>query len=217
LAYFEVENANSNAFINTYKQGQLTTSRNYFPAIGRSEFEANIFKVFQMYDRFELALGGGIRNINKYIYGKNNLNGAYQEYYFTYGPQISFQSSWNFYKTFYLQLHGDLFYTRGTRFSDNLVIRPDLIRKSINNSSWNLIYRGYEIDFSLKHKINDELSIYLGYNFIESFYSPYKNNSLNLDWSLNDQNISSIEINQNLLKGNFETLKGVYLAFKINL
>ena len=218
-SYYEIEIVNSNTVELTTYPDSFSLTRRYFPALIRSEAEINAIKFFEPESGLKLGIGGGGKNINKYIYGKYNLSGAYQEYYLTYGPQLSLRLEWNFLNNLFLTGMVDAFYTQGNRFSDNLLIDTNQLRVEGSIAGKKGLYRGVESDMALYFRFFEKFKIGVGYNRIDSFFSPLNNHSIIyiLPDPLNNQNPETIQISQGIQNGAKETLHGLYavLVFAI--
>jgi outer membrane protein (TIGR04327 family) len=215
-SYFEIESVNPNTIQWKTDAKESTLQRIYFPALGRSEFELNAYKIIEVCNSCKLGLGGGIKNINKYIYGQNIGSGAFQEYYFTYGPQLSLRLEWNVFSKFFINLGLDGFYSQGTRFSDNLKTKSDQIQMTLASAGTRGMYRGYESDLSIQYRIFESIKFGFGYNRIDSFFSYLNNESYLLTFYDSSRTQESFLISQNIRNGNFDSLRGFYLITSIS-
>ncbi|MBM9500396.1 hypothetical protein JWG44_09075 [Leptospira sp. 201903071] len=221
ISAYEVELANANMNVTRTVSGDFQVRRQYLNPMMRSESEFNYYKILNLTPDWKLFAGMGIRNINKYKYGYFLREGAYQEYFYTYGPQIVLNTEYKLWKEISVHMSFDLFYTQGNRFYKEQTLFPDSITVSNGNAGVKGIYRGYEIDFSLSYKLLEAVKFFAGYNYIYSYFSYY-------GFKLTDFNLvnSSIDpfrtttgnpplISQPIRSGNHEILQGFYLGVSV--
>ncbi|GBF37047.1 LA_2444/LA_4059 family outer membrane protein [Leptospira johnsonii] len=213
ISYYEIELVNPNSNVIRSNSMGSSAERFYYSPLARSEFEANFYKIISPIRNWNLYLGGGLRNINKYTYGKYMLDGAFQEYFYTYGPQISIQSSYQFAENFSANISLDLFYTEGTRFFRTPVISPDTLVFTNGSAGTKGIYRGYESEISLQYKFHENMRFHLGYNQIFSYFSYLHFDQLDLNYNISSS--SSISISNGSRSGNYEILRGFFLGFSV--
>ncbi|TGK03278.1 hypothetical protein EHO58_12670 [Leptospira selangorensis] len=213
ISYYEVELVNPNSNVIRSNSSGLSAERFYYSPLARSEFEANFYKIISPAQNWNLYLGGGLRNINKYTYGKYMLDGAFQEYFYTYGPQVSIQSSYQFMENFTANLSLDVFYTEGTRFFKTPMISTDTLVFTNGSAGTRGIFRGYESEISLQYKFHENMRFHLGYNQIYSYFSYLHFDQLNLYYNISSP--SSISISNGSRSGNYEILRGFFLGFSV--
>ncbi|TGM96146.1 LA_2444/LA_4059 family outer membrane protein [Leptospira dzoumogneensis] len=213
ISYYEVELVNPNSNVIRSDSNGLSAERLYYSPLARSEFETNFYKIISPVQNWNLYLGGGLRNINKYTYGKYMLDGAFQEYFYTYGPQISVQSSYRFMENFTANLSLDLFYTEGTRFFKTPMISTDTLVFTNGSAGTRGIFRGYESEISLQYKFHENMRFHLGYNQIYSYFSYLHFDQLDLSYNISSP--SSISISNGSRSGNYEILRGFFLGFSV--
>ena len=217
-SFYEIEIVNSNTYQLKHSPSSSTLSRKYFPALTRSEAEIGAFYIFTPLSGLQLGIGGGGKNINKYTYGKNNLSGAFQEYYLTYGPQLGLRLEWKFLSNLSLSVMLDAFYTQGNRFSDNVLLDNDHLQIAGSIAGKKGLYRGVESDIALYYRFFGKFRIGIGYNRIDSYFSPLHNNSILYTFPdpLRNRNPAEIKIRRGIQNGNFETLKGFYAVASVS-
>lgn len=211
--YYEVELVNPNSNVIRTDVRGISAERFYYAPVARSEFEINGYKILSVTKDWNLYLGGGIRNINKYTYGYYLLDGAFQEYFYTYGPQASFQSRYRFYENITFAFGLDGFYTEGTRFFRNPIFSPSSITLTNGSAGTRGIYRGFEAEVSLQYQFHENMKFQIGYNQISSYFSYLHFDQINakLDFS----NPSIWTISNASKSGNYEILKGFFLGFSV--
>lgn len=215
ISVYEIELANANT---NFTQAGDQVRRHYFNPMLRSEAEFNFYKILNWDEDWKVFAGAGIRNINKYKYGYFLKEGSYQEYFYTYGPQIVLNTEYKLWKEISIHLGLDFFYTEGNRFYKDRMIMPDSIVVSNGNAGVKGIYRGYEIDFSLSYKIFETVKFYAGYNYIYSYFSYLGFNQI--DFTLGNVQISPIQTQTNnvpfmirpIRSGNHDILQGFYFG-----
>ncbi|EMJ94115.1 outer membrane protein, TIGR04327 family [Leptospira alstonii serovar Pingchang str. 80-412] len=219
ISAYEIELANANT--NFTRSGDQVR-RHYFNPMLRSEAEFNFYKILIWNEDWKVFAGAGIRNINKYKYGYFLKEGSYQEYFYTYGPQIVLNTEYKLWKEISVHLGLDLFYTEGNRFYKDRTITPDAIVVSNGNAGVKGIYRGYEVDLSLSYKIFDTVKLYVGYNYIYSYFSYY--GFRQTDFNLGNPQISPFQtqvdnspsLSHSIRSGNHDILQGLYLGIGVN-
>ncbi|TGL64312.1 LA_2444/LA_4059 family outer membrane protein [Leptospira sarikeiensis] len=213
ISYYEVELVNPNSNVLKSNSGILSAERHYYSPLARSEFEANIYKIINPTENWSLFLGGGIRNINKYTYGNYVKDGAFSEYFYTYGPQISLQSSYLFTENFSLNLSLDLFYTEGTRFLKTPLLTPDTLLITNGSAGTRGIYRGTESEISFQYQFHSNMKFHAGYNQIYSYFSYLHYDQLDL--TCQTQAPGAFTITNGSRSGNYEILRGFFLGFSV--
>ncbi|PJZ76887.1 LA_2444/LA_4059 family outer membrane protein [Leptospira neocaledonica] len=213
ISYYEVELVNPNSNVIRSNSTGLSAERFYYSPLARSEFETNFYKIISLIQNWNLYLGGGLRNINKYTYGKYMLDGAFQEYFYTYGPQVSLQSSYQFAENFSANISLDVFYTEGTRFFKTPIISPDTLVFTNGSAGTRGIFRGFESEISLQYKFHENMRFHLGYNQISSYFSYLHFDQWNLHYNFSSP--SSISISNGSRSGNYEILRGFFLGFSV--
>jgi len=222
ISYFEMEIVNPNVLVLRTNENQISFNREYLTPVTRSELEANAYRKFYLAEDWNLYLGGGIRNINKYKYGTYLGEGAFQEYFFTYGPQVSIKSEYSVTERMKVSIGFDGFYTQGNRFLKDPILNSQTFTFPVNIAGTEGIYRGYELDVSLSYRFFENFKFYIGYNQIESKFSYLNFHQINVTylnsgWNGNDSTFSGIpSFSQPTQTGNFETLKGIYLGGSVN-
>ena len=216
IAYYEIEIINSNSAELTTRPGATALTRKYFPAVTRSEAEINLFKIFQPYNSLKLGFGGGGKNINKYIYGNNIPQGAFQVYHLTYGPQLGMRLDWNFSGHFSLAAMLDAFYTQGSRYSDNVILQQNRLEYSVMTAGRQGIYRGMEVDLAFFYRFLEKYRIGVGYNTIGSWFSPLHNDTYLFTLTSTPNQNPDIKIRPDIQNGNFEKLQGVYTVLSVS-
>ncbi len=222
ISYFEMETVNPNAMVVSSKQSVLNADRHYFSPNARSEAEANVYKIFMLNEGWSLSLGGGIRNINRYIYGNYLSQGAFQEYFFTYGPQISLKTSYEIMDRLQMHFGLDVFYTQGNRFVRNTSVGQESLTFAHFTAGAQGVYRGYEADISLSYRFHENMKFHWGYNWIESQFSYLNLRQIDTEFTgrgnvfENSNQIALTRIRIPVRSGNFETLKGMYFAVSIH-
>ncbi|TGK34909.1 hypothetical protein EHQ12_06145 [Leptospira gomenensis] len=228
ISAYEIELANANTIVTQSGTAGYETRRQYFNPMIRSEAEFNLFRIVEATESWKLFFGLGIRNINKYKYGYFLREGAYQEYFYTYGPQAVFRGDYRISERFFLSFALDLFYTQGNRFYKPTTTTFDSIVVSSGSSGVRGIYRGSEIDVSVAYQISEALKFYLGYSYIDSYFSYYGFNQTDLSFGNSQNSPFQTETNEvsridNILRishpirsGNFDRLHGLYLGLSVN-
>lgn len=228
ISAYEIELANPNTIVTQAGSSGLETRRQYFNPMIRSEAELNLFKIFDLHDDWKIFTGFGIRNINKYKYGYFLREGAYEEYFYTYGPQFVFRTDYRIWEKFFVSFGLDLFYTEGNRFYKPKTLSFDSVTVSSGAAGVRGIYRGYEIDFSFAYQISEAIKFYLGYSYIGSYFSYYGFNQTDLNFG-NSQNspfqtgtndISSswntLQISHPIRSAHPDILQGIYLGLSVS-
>ncbi|WP_081099210.1 LA_2444/LA_4059 family outer membrane protein [Leptospira weilii] len=221
LSAYEIELANPNAIVTKAGGGGIEIQRHYFNPMIRSEAEFNYYKILNLSENWDLFVGVGIRNINKYKYGYFLQEGAYQEYFYTYGPQFVFRTDYRFMENFSLSFAADLFYTEGNRFYKPKTVSLDSVTISNGTVGVRGIYRGYELDLSLGYKIFETVKLYVGYNYIYSYFSYLGFNQT--DFVLGNSQVSPIQmhindvpfITRSIRSGNHDILQGFYFGVSV--
>lgn len=222
LSYFEIEIVNANTLLYRQTAQGPNISRYYLSPMARSEFEFNAYKTFTPTRDWNLYLGGGLRNINRYLYGNYLGQGTFKEYFFTYGPQASVQSIYQLTGDFAFHLTMDVFYTQGTRFFKQPNLMEDRFQYSLSTASTGGIFRGYEFDGSLSYSFHPHMKFFIGYNMIVSKFSYLHYNEIQL--SRSTENLGSAnpsitgvwEMNLPKKSENFDTLRGIYLGMMVS-
>ncbi|TGM68923.1 hypothetical protein EHQ96_05100 [Leptospira levettii] len=222
LSYFEIEivNANTLLFQQSAQGGNL--SRFYLSPMARSEFELNLYQTFLPAKDWKLYLGGGVRNINRYLYGNYLGQGTFKEYFFTYGPQASVQSVYQLSQDLAFHLTMDVFYTQGTRFFKQPNLMEDRFQYSLSTAGTEGIFRGYEWDGSLSYSFHSNMKFFVGYNMIVSKFSYLHYNEVQFSRTtanIGSQNPSLTgdwEMNVPKKSENFDRLRGIYLGMMVN-
>lgn len=222
ISAYEVELANANTNLTQVGPGGYQVRRQYFNPMIRSEAEFNYYKILNLSPSWKLFAGAGIRNINKYKYGYYLREGGYQEYFYTYGPQLVLATEYKLWKEVSVQWGLDLFYTQGNRFYKEQMYLPDSITVSNGNAGLKGIYRGYELDFSLSYRIFETMKFFAGYNYIYSYFSYYGFNQTDFNFGNPQTNpfptqqaIGSPTISRPVRSGNYEILQGFYLGVAV--
>ncbi|EMY79755.1 outer membrane protein, TIGR04327 family [Leptospira weilii serovar Ranarum str. ICFT] len=221
ISAYEIELANPNAIVTRAGQGGVTAQRHYFNPMLRSEAEFNYYKILNINEDWKILAGAGIRNINKYKYGYFLREGSYQEYFYTYGPQLVFNTEYKLWKDLSAHFSLDLFYTEGSRFYKDRMITPDVIVVSNGAAGARGIYRGYEIDFSFGYRILEAVKIFVGYNYIDSYFSYLGFNQT--DFTLGNFQTSPFQTQTNdvpfitrpIHSGNHDILHGLYFGVSV--
>lgn len=222
LSYFEIEIVNANTLLYQQTSQGPNISRHYLSPMARSEFEFNAYKALSPIKDWKLYLGGGIRNINRYLYGNYLGQGTFKEYFFTYGPQVSVQSIYELPYDLAFHLTVDVFYTQGTRFFKQPNLMEDRFQYSLSTAGTEGIFRGYEFDGSLSYSFHSNMKFFVGYNMIVSKFSYYHYNEI--QFSRNAENLGSAspsltgnwEMNLPKKSENFDTLRGIYLGMMVS-
>ncbi|UOG31791.1 LA_2444/LA_4059 family outer membrane protein [Leptospira noguchii] len=219
ISAYEIELANPNTNVVQFGSLGFDARRQYFNPMLRSEAEFNYYKIINLLPNWDFFAGAGIRNINKYKYGYFLREGVYEEYFYTYGPQIIFRTDFRPIENLYFSLAADFFYTEGNRFYKQKTLTQDWMVVSFGNAGAKGIYRGYEIDFSISYRIFEKFKIYLGYNYIYSFFSYYGFQQTNLNFQTNSNDPFAKEqtpaITHPSRSGNHDILQGVYLGISV--
>ncbi|EQA51634.1 hypothetical protein CH370_21655 [Leptospira kmetyi] len=227
ISAYEIELANPNMIVTRTGSSGFEIGRQYLNPMIRSEAELNLFKIFDLHEDWRIFAGAGIRNINKYKYGYYLREGAYEEYFYTYGPQLVFRTDYRIWEKFFLSLGADLFYTEGNRFYKPKTFTLDSVSLSSGTAGVRGIYRGYEIDFSFAYQISQSLKFYLGYSYIDSYFSYYGFNQTDLRFgnastdpfqigtSNTQPNYNTFQISHPILSGHRDLLRGVYLGLSV--
>ncbi|TGK81561.1 hypothetical protein EHQ24_09640 [Leptospira noumeaensis] len=222
LSYFEIEIVNANTLLYQQSAQGGNLSRFYLSPMARSEFELNFYKTFTPTKDWKFYLGGGVRNINRYLYGNYLGQGTFKEYFFTYGPQTSIQTVYQLPYDFAIRITMDVFYTQGTRFFKQPNLMEDRFQYSLSTAGTEGIFRGYELDGSLSYSFHPNMKFFVGYNLIVSKFSYLNYNEIQLSRStenLGSQNPSvtgAWEWNLPKKSENFDTLRGIYLGMMVN-
>ncbi|TGL15466.1 hypothetical protein EHQ94_13945 [Leptospira meyeri] len=222
LSYFEIEIVNANTLLYQQSTQGGNLSRFYLSPTARSEFELNFYKTFTPTKDWKLNLGGGVRNINRYLYGNYLGQGTFKEYFFTYGPQVSVQTIYQLNQDFAFHLTMDVFYTQGTRFFKQPNLMEDKFQYSLSTAGTEGIFRGYELDGSLSYSFHPNMKFFVGYNMIVSKFSYLHYNDIQLKQNtenLGSQNPSLAgvwEMNLPQKSENFDVLRGIYLGMKVS-
>ncbi|TGM07229.1 hypothetical protein EHQ76_04985 [Leptospira barantonii] len=228
ISAYEIELANPNTIVTQAGSSGFETRRQYFNPMIRSEAELNLFKIFDPNDDWRIFAGAGIRNINKYKYGYYLREGAYEEYFYTYGPQLVFRTDYRIWEKFFISLGVDLFYTEGNRFYKPTTMTLDSIVVSAGSSGVRGIYRGGEVDLSVAYQISESFKFYVGYSYIDSQFSYFGFNQTDLRFGTasNDPFRSETntateisrawEISHTIRSGHRDLLRGAYLGLSIN-
>ncbi|PJZ81628.1 LA_2444/LA_4059 family outer membrane protein [Leptospira meyeri] len=222
LSYFEIEIVNANTLLYQQSTQGGNLSRFYLSPTARSEFELNFYKTFSPTKDWKLNLGGGVRNINRYLYGNYLGQGTFKEYFFTYGPQVSVQTIYQLNQDFAFHLTMDVFYTQGTRFFKQPNLMEDKFQYSLSTAGTEGIFRGYELDGSLSYFFHPNMKFFVGYNMIVSKFSYLHYNDIQLKQNtenLGSQNPSLAgvwEMNLPQKSENFDVLRGIYLGMKVS-
>ncbi|MBM9548704.1 hypothetical protein JWG40_16885 [Leptospira sp. 201903074] len=222
LSYFEVEIVNANTLLYQQTSQGPNISRYYLSPMARSEFEFNAYQSLSPTKDWKLYLGGGIRNINRYLYGNYLGQGTFKEYFFTYGPQVSAQSIYELPYDLAFHLTIDLFYTQGTRFFKQPNLTEDRFQYSLSTAGTEGIFRGYEFDGSLAYSFHPHMKFFVGYNMIVSKFSYYHYSEI--QFSRSTENLGSAspsvtgnwEMNLPKKSENFDTLRGIYLGMMVS-
>jgi len=222
LSYFEIEIVNANTLLYQQNPQGPNFSRFYLSPMARSEFEFNAYRTFNPTKEWNLYLGGGIRNINRYLYGNFLGQGTFKEYFFTYGPQVSIQSIYPLMHNTAFHLTMDLFYTQGTRFFKQPNIMEDRFQYSLFTSGTEGIFKGYEFDGSISYSFHTNMKFFVGYNMIVSKFSYFRYNEV--QWSRRTENLGSVttslsgewEVNLPKRSDNFDTLRGIYFGLMVS-
>lgn len=222
LSYYEIEIVNANTLLYQHPAQGPNISRFYLSPMARSEFEFNAYKTFTPTSDWKLYLGGGIRNINRYLYGNYLGQGTFKEYFFTYGPQVSVQSIYQLTGDFAFHLTMDVFYTQGTRFFKQPNLMEDRFQYSLSTSGTGGIFRGYEFDGSLSYSFHPNMKFFVGYNMIVSKFSYLHYNEIQL--SRSTENLGSTnpsvtgawEMNLPKKSENFDSLRGIYIGMVVS-
>ncbi|PJZ51948.1 LA_2444/LA_4059 family outer membrane protein [Leptospira adleri] len=221
ISAYEIELANANTNVTQAGSGGYQVRRQYFNPMIRSEAEFNYYKILNLSPSWKLFAGAGIRNINKYKYGYYLREGGYQEYFYTYGPQLVLNTEYKLWKEVSVQWGLDLFYTQGNRFYKEQMFLPDSIVVSNGNAGVKGIYRGYEIDLSLSYRIFDTVKFFAGYNYIYSYFSYYGFGQTDFNFGNPQTNpfptqaIVAPTISRPVRSGNYEILQGFYLGVAV--
>ncbi|RHX77854.1 LA_2444/LA_4059 family outer membrane protein [Leptospira yasudae] len=228
ISAYEIELANANTIVTQAGAAGYETRRQYFNPMIRSEAEFNLFRIVEASENWRFFLGLGIRNINKYKYGYYLREGAYQEYFYTYGPQAAFRTDFRIAERFFLSFALDFFYTEGNRFYKPTTTTLDSIVVSSGSSGVRGIYRGSEIDVSIAYQISESFKFYVGYSYIDSYFSYYGFNQTDLSFG-NSQNSpfqtgtngafqieNGLRISHTIHSGSFDRLRGAYLGLSVN-
>ncbi|MBM9577060.1 hypothetical protein JWG45_07820 [Leptospira sp. 201903070] len=221
ISAFEVELANANTNVTENSAGSFQVRRQYLNPMLRSEAELNYYKILNLTEDWKLFAGVGIRNINKYKYGYYLREGRYQEYFYTYGPQLVLNTEYKLWKEISVHLGLDLFYTQGNRFYKEQMLLPDSVVVSNGNAGVQGIYRGYEIDLSLSYRILESVKFFAGYNYIYSYFSYY--GFKQTDLSIGNPQTSPFPtqgshiptISHPVRSGNHDILQGFYLGASV--
>ncbi|BDA78006.1 membrane protein [Leptospira kobayashii] len=222
ISYFEMEIVNPNSLVLRTDGNQISMTREYLKPVTRSELKANAYLKFPFGKDWNFYSGGGIRNINKYKYGNYLGEGAFQEYFFTYGPQLSIKSVYSITSEIQFSVGLDGFYTQGNRFVKDPILNSQTFTLPIDTAGTEGIYRGYELDLSLSYRFAENFKFYIGYNRIESKFSYLHFHQINVNysnsqWNGNDFSLSGFpSISKPIQSGNFETLKGFYLGGSVH-
>ncbi|PJZ84552.1 LA_2444/LA_4059 family outer membrane protein [Leptospira harrisiae] len=222
LSYFEIEIVNANTLLYQQSIEGGNVSRFYLSPMARSEFELNLYKTFVPTKDWKLYLGGGVRNINRYLYGNYLGQGTFKEYFFTYGPQVSVQTVYQLPYDLAFHLTMDLFYTQGTRFFKQPNLMEDRFQYSLSTAGTEGIFRGYEWDGSLTYSFHPNMKFFVGYNMIVSKFSYLHYNEIQFSRStdnLGSQNPSisgGWEMNFPKKSENFDNLRGIYLGMMVS-
>ncbi|TGN10441.1 LA_2444/LA_4059 family outer membrane protein [Leptospira ilyithenensis] len=222
ISYFEMEIVNPNSVVLRTEGNQISMTREYITPVTRSELEVNAYRKFSIGKGWSLYTGGGIRNINKYKYGSYVSEGAFQEYFFTYGPQLSIKSVHSITSDIQFSIGLDGFYTQGNRFLKDPILSSQTFLLPISTAGTEGIYRGYELDLSLSYRFFENFKFYIGYNQIESKFSYLDLHQVNViylnsQWNGNNFSLTGVPaVSQPIRSGNFEILKGVYFGGSVN-
>ncbi|TGL39008.1 LA_2444/LA_4059 family outer membrane protein [Leptospira perdikensis] len=222
LSYFEIEIVNANTLLYQQSAQGGNLSRFYLSPMARSEFELNLYKTFAPTKDWKLNLGGGVRNINRYLYGNYLGQGTFKEYFFTYGPQASIQTIYQIHQDFAFHLTMDVFYTQGTRFFKQPNLMEDRFQYSLSTAGTEGIFRGYEWDGSLSYSFHPHMKFFVGYNMIVSKFSYLHYNDIQLKQgteNLGSQNptLAGVwEMNLPQKSENFDVLRGIYLGLMVS-
>ncbi|MDI7174899.1 LA_2444/LA_4059 family outer membrane protein [Leptospira santarosai] len=220
ISVYEIELANANTIVTRADSGGYSTKRQYFNPMLRSEAELNLYKIFDRIEDWKFFLGLGIRNINKYRYGYFLREGAYEEFFYTYGPQIVFRTDYRIWERFFLGLAVDLFYTEGNRFYKSKTMTLESISVSTGNSGVRGIYRGSEIDFSFAYQFSEAFKFYVGYSYIYSYFSYYGFNQTDLNLGTVPSNpffntAASTMLSHPIKSGDHDILRGFYFGISV--
>ncbi|MCG6144317.1 LA_2444/LA_4059 family outer membrane protein [Leptospira bandrabouensis] len=222
LSYFEIEIVNANTLLYQQSAQGGNVSRFYLSPTARSEFELNLYQTFLLNKDWKLYLGGGVRNINRYLYGNYLGQGTFKEYFFTYGPQVSAQTIYQLSQKLALHLTMDVFYTQGTRFFKQPNLMEDRFQYSLSTAGTEGIFRGYEWDGSLSYSFHPNMKFFVGYNMIVSKFSylhyneiQFSSNTANLG-SQNPSVTDTWEWNLPKKSENFDRLRGIYLGMMVS-
>ncbi|AOP34670.1 hypothetical protein A0128_12895 [Leptospira tipperaryensis] len=221
ISAYEVELANANTNVIQAGSEGFQVRRKYFSPMLRSEAEFNYYKILNLTPDWKLFAGAGIRNINKYKYGYFLREGGYQEYFYTYGPQLVLNTEYKLWNEVSVHWGLDLFYTQGNRFYKEQMFLPDSIIVSSANAGVKGIYRGYEIDLSLSYRIFETVRIYAGYNYIHSYFSYYGFRQTDFNFGNPQTNPFPAQgnnipiISHAVRSGNYEILQGFYLGVSV--
>ncbi|TGK89366.1 hypothetical protein EHQ23_02975 [Leptospira bourretii] len=222
LSYFEIEIVNANTLLYQQSAQGGNVSRFYLSPTARSEFELNLYQTFLLNKDWKLYLGGGVRNINRYLYGNYLGQGTFKEYFFTYGPQVSAQTIYQLTQELALHLTIDVFYTQGTRFFKQPNLMEDRLQYSLSTAGTEGIFRGYEWDGSFSYSFHPNMKFFVGYNMIVSKFSylhyneiQFSRNTANLG-SQNPSVTDNWEWNLPKKSENFDRLRGIYLGMMVS-
>ena len=221
VSYFEIEIVNANTLLFENSPSQISASRFYLSPMARSEFEGNAYKMFYLDPLWKVSLGGGIRNINRYLYGNYLSQGAFKEYFFTYGPQFSIESEVTLPYDLYWNLTLDIFYTQGTRFQRQPHLIENKLTYAFNNAGTEGVFRGYEFDTSLSYQFHSNMRLFLGFNQIISRFSYLNFNELRVTSNTNNLGSPNISLSDEfkwekpIRKENFDRLQGIYFGLMV--
>ncbi|PJZ47204.1 LA_2444/LA_4059 family outer membrane protein [Leptospira brenneri] len=222
LSYFEIEIVNANTLLFQQTPQGPNLSRFYLSPMARSEFEFNAYKTLDLSRDWKFYLGGGIRNINRYVYGNYLGQGTFKEYFFTYGPQVSIQTIYQLTQDFAFHLTMDVFYTQGTRFFKQPNLMEDRFQYSFSTAGTAGIFRGYEFDSSFSYSFHPNMKFFIGYNMILSKFSYLHYNEIQLSRSTENLGSTNPTITGNWemhlpkKSENFDSLRGIYLGMMVN-
>lgn len=216
-SYYEIELAAPNVYVLRTMPTGATLSRQYLNPTARSEAAGSAMRRFSLSSRWQLHVGAGIQNINKYTYGYNGLSGsAYEEHFFTYGGAAHARLNGMFTESFSMAVQTKLFYTTGTRFSDNLHLQPGTVSFppgaaltiSAGTAHARGIFRGAGLDASLGYKFFDRFQLRVGYDYVYSYFSLLHNREMRITFPLSGTPTASYPPRN----GNHDIVRGLYTA-----
>ncbi|MBI3395276.1 MAG: hypothetical protein HY042_05540 [Spirochaetia bacterium] len=222
VSYYEIELPVLNTVVLRTAPGSAVLTRQYLNPVARSEALVTAARRMSVYPGWNFYAGGGVQNINKYVYGYNTLQGSpYQEYFFTYGLSGNARLTGQLTESLSVTVATKIFYTTGTRFAGNGSVAAESVTFppgaalliSSGTAHTRGLFRGGEVDLSLSCRIFDRFRLHLGYDHNSSFFSYVHYHQMNVTFPASPAGTPAVSYAPKA--GNYEIVRGVYAAMSV--